>query len=187
MVRSAPAQARSTTVIMLTTPRAGYEHRVVPISGLLVCDNPKVTLGSHSVGMGLVVAAYDPVAHVGGMYHAMLPEAVANPARARERPGMFVDVGFDTLNLTLRGLGAVTSRLVYFAAGGAQVMGACGSLNIGLRNTQTLRRLLADSAVTLVGENLGGHTCRSFYLGIESGEASVLLSGQLNEISLCLR
>ncbi len=29
---------------MLSTSRAGYEQRIIPISGLLVCDNPKVTL-----------------------------------------------------------------------------------------------------------------------------------------------
>lgn len=169
---------------MLSTSRAGYEQRIIPISGLLVCDNPKVILCSHSIGMGLVVAAFDPVPHVGGLFHALLPDSQANPARAKEKPGMFVDTGLEALSFTLQASGAVAARLRYYAAGGAQVMGTSSSLNVGLRNTDALQRLLAARGIKLTGAHLGGHTCRSFHLAIETGEASVLLSGQLNEIAL---
>lgn len=169
---------------MLSTSRAGYEQRVIPISGLLVCDNPKVVLCSHSIGMGVVFAAYDPGTHIGGLFHALLPEATANPARAKEKPGMFVDAGLEALEFTLKGSGAVLSRLQYFAAGGAQVMGTSGSLNVGLRNTDTLQRLLTARGIKFKGSHLGGYACRSFYLSIETGEAGVMLSGQLNEITL---
>ena len=170
---------------MLSTSRAGYEQRIIPIGGLLVCDNPKVILCSHAIGMGMVLAACDPVACVGGLFHALLPEARAHPSRAKEKPGLFLDAGLEALEFTLRASGALPSRLQYFAAGGTQVMGASGNLNIGLRNTDTLHRLLAAQGVTLSGANLGGYSCRSFYLAIESGAASVMLSGHLNELPLC--
>lgn len=169
---------------MLSISRAGYEQRVVPISGLLVCDNPKVILCSHSIGMGLVVAAFDPVTQVAGLFHAMLPDTQMHPARAKEKPGMFLDTGLEALSFTLQVSGAVAARLRYYAAGGAQVMGTSSHLNIGLRNTDALQRLREARSIKLTGAHLGGHTCRSFYLAIESGEASVLLSGQLNEIAL---
>lgn len=169
---------------MLSTSRAGYEQRVIPISGLLVCDNPKVVLCSHSIGMGVVLAACDPVACIGGLFHALLPEARANPARAKEKPGLFVDAGLEALEFTLKAGGAVPSRLRYFAVGGAQVMGTSSSLNVGRRNTETLQRWLAERGIKLKGSHLGGYTCRSFYLAIETGEASVMLSGQFNELPL---
>ncbi|MEN9573762.1 MAG: hypothetical protein RL514_1617 [Verrucomicrobiota bacterium] len=170
---------------MLSTSRAGYEQRIIPISGLLVCDNPKVILASHSIGMGVVLAACDPVARIGGLFHALLPEAQAHLSRAKEKPGLFVDAGLAALEFTLLASGAVSSRLLYFAAGGAQVMGAGGHLNIGLRNTDTLQQQLATRGLQLAGAHLGGHTCRSFYLALETGQASVALSGQLKEIPLC--
>lgn len=171
--------------LMLSTSRTGYEHRVVPISGLLICDNPKVTLCSKSIGMGLVVAAYDPVRRIGGLFHAMLPATLEHTARAKEKPGMFVDAGLEALAFGLQAGGAVASRLCYWAAGGAQVLGASAALNIGNRNTDALESQLAARGISLVGTHLGGYTCRSFYLAIETGETSVQLSGQLNEISLC--
>lgn len=170
---------------MLSTSRAGYEQRVVPISGLLVCDNPKVILCAHSIGMGVVLAACDPVARIGGLFHALLPEAQAHPSRAKEKPGLFVDAGFEALQFTLRASGAMPSRLLFFAGGGAQVMGSNSNLNVGLRNTDALQRLLDGRGIKLTGAHLGGYTCRSFHLAIETGEASVLLSGHLNEIPLC--
>ncbi len=169
---------------MLSTSRAGYEPRIIPISELLVCDNSRVVLCSHSIGMGVVLAACDPVARIGGLFHALLPEAQAHPTRAKEKPGLFVDAGLAALEFTLRASGAVPSRLRFFAAGGAQVMGASGHLNVGLRNTDALQQQLAARGLQLAGAHLGGHTCRSFYLAIETGQASVQLSGQLTEIPL---
>lgn len=171
--------------LMLSTSRAGYEQRIIPVSGLLTCDNPKVILCSHSIGMGLVLAACDPVTRIAGLFHALLPEAQAQPARAKEKPGLFVDTGLEALEFTLKNIGAVPARLRYYAAGGAQVMGASGQINMGRRNTETLERLLGARGIRLTGAHLGGYACRSFYLALETGEASVLLSGQLNEISLC--
>ncbi len=170
---------------MLSTSRAGYEQRVIPVSGLLTCDNPKVILCSHTIGMGVVLAACDPVARIAGLFHALLPESQGQPGQAKQKPGMFVDSGFEALEFTLKNGGAVPARLRYYAAGGAEVMGASSQLNIGGRNTNTLKKLLAARGFTLAGAHLGGHTCRSFYLAVETGEASVQLSGQLNEIPLC--
>jgi chemotaxis protein CheD len=134
--------------------------------------------------MGLVVAAYDPGSHVGGLFHALLPDTNSNLARAKDKPCMFLESGFETLQLALLASGAVATRLRYYSVGGAQVMGASTNLNIGLKNTDALQRLLAARGMKLTNLHLGGHTCRSFYLSIETGEASVLLSGQLNEIML---
>lgn len=169
---------------MLSTSRAGYEQRIIPISGLLVCDNPKVTLCSNSIGMGVVVAGYDPIARIGGLFHAMLPDTQAGAARAKEKPGMFVDAGMEALCFSLQTSGAVLPRVRFFAVGGAQVMGVSTTLNIGQRNTNSLHTQLASRGIQLAGSHLGGHTCRSFYLAIETGEAAIMLSGQLNEISL---
>lgn len=169
---------------MLSTSRPGYEPRSIPISGMLVCDNPKVVLCSHSIGMGLVVAAYDPGSHVGGLFHALLPDTKSNLARSKEKPCMFLDSGLESLQLALLASGAVATRLRYYAVGGAQVMGASANLNIGLKNTNALQTLLDTRGIKLTNSHLGGHTCRSFHLSIETGEASVQLSGQLNEISL---
>ena len=170
---------------MLSTSRAGYEQRIIPVSGLLTCDNPKVVLSSLSIGMGVVVAAFDPVSRIAGLFHALLPEAQAQPGRAKEKPCLFVDSGLEALEFTLKVVGAVPARLRYFAVGGAQVLGTSPKLNIGRHNTDMLERLLAARGIRLSGAHLGGHACRSFYLAVETGEAAVQLSGQLNEISLC--
>ena len=49
---------------------------------------------THALGSCLGIAAYDPMACVGGLLHVMLPLSAIDPVKAERNPLMFVDTGF---------------------------------------------------------------------------------------------
>ena len=81
----------------------GFEHRVViGLAELAVSNNPNAVLTTYSLGSCLGVAVYDPVAKVGGLMHAMLPDSNIDPVKAKAYPGMFVRHG--AAGIVTRGL-----------------------------------------------------------------------------------
>ena len=56
--------------------------QVVSVADMKVSANPGDTLVTYALGSCLGITVYDPVAHVGGMLHVMLPLSTINPAKA---------------------------------------------------------------------------------------------------------
>ncbi len=52
---------------------------------------------TYGLGTSLGLMAYDPVAQVGGLLHAMLPLSKSDPEEARENPCILVDAGVPKL------------------------------------------------------------------------------------------
>ena len=69
------------------------QRLVVGIAELVVANNPALTLTTFSLGSCVGVTIYDPVTHVGGLLHAMLPTSTISPEKARTQPGMFLGPG----------------------------------------------------------------------------------------------
>ena len=92
---------------------------VVGIGEVIVSDDPHDTIVTYALGSCLGVVIYDPVARVGGMLHAMLPESSLSPEKAAVQPGRFVDTGVPHLFRACYRLGASKERLIVKVAGGA--------------------------------------------------------------------
>ena len=99
---------------------------------------------THALGSCLGLMVYDPVAHVGGLLHAMLPLSKINPQKAEANPYMFVDKGVPCLFKEVYGLGGEKERLIVKAAGCGSPIGKNEMFKIGERNYTVLKKLKDD-------------------------------------------
>ncbi|HPM24633.1 MAG TPA: chemotaxis protein CheD [Phycisphaerae bacterium] len=146
---------------------------VVDIADLAVAAEPGSSLITYSLGSCIGLAIWDPVAHVGGMLHYMLPESQLSPEKARSSPAMFCDTGVPRLFKAAYELGAVKSRLVIKVAGGSQLLDDNGTFNIGKRNYLALRKIFWKNGVMISAENVGGSVSRTLKLDVDTGVVTV--------------
>lgn len=150
-------------------PASSKKMVVVGVGNMLTSSDPHTMLVTHSLGSCIGVVAYDPVAHVGGMLHAMLPSSAANHDRAVARPFMFVDTGLPALFTAIYGLGGTKDRLVVTIAGGAQFITRSPMFNIGARNAASVTDLLLSNGITAHLVECGGQYSRTLRLDLASG------------------
>jgi len=157
----------------------------VGLAELVVSRDPHATLCSSPLGACLGVVIYDPAVKVGGLLHSLLPASSIAPARAADRPGMFLDTGMAAMLERAVELGAKTGRLQVFVAGGAQIMDESNAFNIGTRNYASLRQLLAQMGLQIYAEDTGGRPNRTMQISLATGDVRVKYSGQAKMKSLC--
>jgi chemotaxis protein CheD len=146
---------------------------VVDIADLAVSREPDAALITYSLGSCIGVSIWDPVAHVGGMLHYMLPESQLSPEKARSNPAMFGDTGIPRLFRAAYELGAVKNRLIVKVAGGSQLLDDNGTFNIGKRNYLALRKIFWKNGVMIKAENVGGSISRTLKLIVATGVVTV--------------
>lgn len=134
---------------------------LVPVSTMIISDDPDEILVTTPLSTCLAVAVHDPGLGLGGVVHCLLPHASLLPGdRARENPAMFVNTGVAMLVRRLRERGADPDRLVFKAAGGSRM--ETESLHMtGENNRLALTRILALNRARLSGQALGGRGPRT--------------------------
>jgi chemotaxis protein CheD len=164
----------------------GFEHRVVVgLAEFAVSNNANVILSTYSLGSCLGVAIYDPVAKVGGLLHAMLPDSNLDASKAQAQPAMFVDAGMRCLLRAAGLMRALNGRLKIYVAGGAQVMDDNKFFNIGARNCTALGEFLQRENLRVEAQQVGGHVNRTVHLNIATGQVTLRVSGNPKEVVLC--
>ena len=128
---------------------------------------------THALGSCLGLMVYDPVAHVGGMLHAMLPLSKINPEKAAANPFMFVDKGVPILFKEVYNMGGQKGRLIVKAAGCGSPMGKNEMFKIGKRNYTVLKKLLWKNGVLLKAEEVGDSISRTVYFDIATGRVTI--------------
>lgn len=155
---------------------------VVDIADFAVSKDSGTTLITYSLGSCIGISIWDPVAHVGGMLHYMLPESSLSPDKAKSNPAMFCDTGIPIMFRAAYELGATKKRLTVKVAGGSQLLDDKGTFNIGKRNYLALRKIFWKNGVLIDGEDVGGSISRTMRLNLASGE--VTLKTRDGEVSL---
>lgn len=128
---------------------------------------------TYALGTSLGLMAYDPVARVGGLLHAMLPLSKSDPDKALENPYMFVDTGVPSLFEEVCKIGGIKSRLIVKAAGCSRPEGGNEMYRIGERNFSVLNKLLWKNNVILESEDIGGAANRTVHFDISTGEITI--------------
>jgi len=128
---------------------------------------------TYALGSCLGLMVYDPVVHVGGMLHAMLPLSKINPEKAATNPYMFVDKGVPILFKEVYGLGGQKERLIVKAAGCGSPMGKNEMFKIGERNYTVLKKMLWKNGILLKAEEVGGDISRTVHFEISTGRVIV--------------
>lgn len=164
-----------------TASRLPSEHgkvqHVVNISDMKIATNPEEVIVTYSLGSCLGVTAYDPVAKIGGMIHCLLPDGANAKEKAKTKPYMFVSIGVPAMVRQLIEKGAKRERLVFKAAGGANMRNDT-MFNTGKRNFEALKELFAHNKVTLSASQVGGTIPRTMILHIGTGEVVVRTFGE---------
>lgn len=155
---------------------------IVGISEMVISTEPSTVLTTYSLGSCLGLTVYDPVALIGGMIHCMLPLSSLDPAKAREKPAMFVDVGVPALFAAFFRAGGSRSRMIVKAAGCAQILDPSGHFRIGERNFLVLNKLLTKNNIELTSQSTGGSVSRTMQLEISTGRTTIKSPGIVVEI-----
>lgn len=145
----------------------------IGISEMRISDQIDDILVTYSLGSCIGVTIYDPISHVGGMIHCMLPISKVDPQKARSFPCMFVDTGVPLLFSEAYRLGAQKNNIIVKVAGCSQILDDKGLFNIGERNYVTLRKLLWKNGILISSEDVGGTDSRTLYLEISTGKVLV--------------
>ncbi len=147
-----------------------------------VSDRSSDILVTYSLGSCLGITVYDPVAHVGGMIHCMLPLSKIDPEKAQRTPAMFVDTGVPALFQEAYRLGTKKSRMIVKVAGGSEILDNSAAFKIGQRNYAVLRKILWKNNVLITAEDVGGSFPRTMYFEIDTGKVTIRSRGKRTEL-----
>ena len=142
------------------------EKAIIGIGEYKSGKNPLVlvTLG---LGSCVGVCIRDPAKGVGGLIHVMLPESGGKEV---SKPGKYADSGIEVLLKEMGALGANLSKLEAKIAGGAAMFKSTGSpMEVGKRNTEAVKNVLAQKKIRLLSEDTGGTRARSIEYNIQTG------------------
>lgn len=141
----------------------------IGIAEMRVSRSPEDLLVTHALGSCVGVAVHDPVAHVGGILHYMLPLSSLDPVKAKANPYMFGDTGIPAFFQACYDLGARKENLRVCLAGGAKVIEDNGRFDIGGRNVVIARKLFWKNAVLIAAEHVEGTQPRTLFLEVGNG------------------
>jgi chemotaxis protein CheD len=150
----------------------------VSISELRVATAPKV-LTAYGLGSCLAIVLYDPVARIGGLAHALLPDV---RTEEMDRPGKFVETAIRDMVIRMEVLGAQRQRIGARLFGGAQMFRpwqASSEESVGQRNVRAARAVLQSLQIPLIDEEIGGNSGRTIEFDLEKG--SVTVRSMLND------
>jgi chemotaxis protein CheD len=128
--------------------------------------------------LGSCVSAclWDPVAHIGGMNHFMLPGSSRPVRRGALELADSARIGIYAMELLvnqLLKLGADRGRLVAKAFGGACVLEGMDSLNIGNLNGNFVTEFLHEEGIPLLASDLYDVCARKVYFFPRTGKVLV--------------
>jgi len=151
-------------------------RHTVGISEMRVSNDVEDVIITYSLGSCIGLTLYDPVFHVGGMVHCMLPFSKADEEKSQQNPCMFVDSGVAALLRSLFDLGAQRKNLIAKIAGGSKLLDEKEVFKIGERNYTMVRKVLWKNDILIQGEEVGGCIARTMSLYIAEGR-TVIKSG----------
>ena len=126
-----------------------------------------------AIGLGSCVGIclYDPVAKIGGLAHAMLPDSTQAPSSKNQ--GKFVDTAIPALIAEMSKLGADRSRLVAKIVGGAEMFNfanASDYMRIGKRNVEATIAALKTERIPVIAQDTGKNYGRSIRFCTNDGK-----------------
>jgi len=127
------------------------------------------------LGSCVGVTLYDPVTRVGGLAHIIMPDG--DERRKEVSPGKYATSAVPLLIEKALELGASKERLSAKIVGGASIYRDF-NLNIGYRNAQKVREVLAQEGIPIIGEDVGGNFGRVLQLKIKDGQVNIREIGQ---------
>ena len=150
----------------------------VGMADLNVCKSPD---GITTLGLGSCVGICirDPVAKIGGLAHAMLPDSKL--LNNNENRAKFADTGIEDLVRKMLALGARKTRLEAKIAGGAQMFAfqqRADMGRVGDRNVEASKKKLQELGIPLKAQDTGQNYGRTIVFYPETGELIIRSAGK---------
>lgn len=146
---------------------------IVGLGEVKVSNDPSVVLTCLGLGSCIGIAAYDPLAHIGGMAHIVLPHSNNGNGQGSSK---YADIGIPSLFEQVEKAGGKRSRLIIKIAGGAQISKARGledSFQIGKKNSQAVLEIMSTMGLSIKASDVGGNHGRTLKMYLESGNTIV--------------
>ena len=152
---------------------------MVRMGELAISDTPGEVLVSLGLGSCIGLAVVDKRAGVAGLAHIVLPATPGTPKAGSLNK--FADHAVPALVDGMVERGA--SRVFMQAAlvGGASMFAGAG-LEVGSRNADAVRELVASRRVPVVAEAVGGSRGRTVKVDVTNGTVSVREAGGTEEV-----
>ncbi len=126
------------------------------------------------LGSCIGVSLYHPRMRHAALAHIILPDS---QGRTPSSPGKFADTAIPHMLKLLGNAGLTASSLVAKLAGGANMFGHTGPLQIGMANGAAVSKALAGAGIRVVGEDLGGDRGRRISLDCVTGDLLIEIAG----------
>jgi chemotaxis protein CheD len=146
----------------------------VGIGQLRVARSPS-RLFCLGLGSCVAIAIWDSSTKIGGMAHVMLPDESFAPKRLDSPPAKFGNNAAKALADEMKKAGANVYVSVAKIAGGANMFRnvSPNMKDIGLENSEAVKRALKQIHIRLVAEDVGGSLGRTVELDLDTGKLSV--------------
>lgn len=149
----------------------------VGLGDQVVSSDREDILVAYGLGSCLGITMVDPIRHIGGLLHTVLPLKVngmdANCSK-------YVDSGIESLLKEMLEKGASRNHLVVRMAGGANMLVSSklsNTFDIGTRNIEVAHRTFSKLNLTLKAEEVGGSIGRTVRLFICDNRMTVRIIG----------
>ena len=152
---------------------------MVRMGELAISDTPGEVLVSLGLGSCIGLAVVDKRAGVAGLAHIVLPATSGAP-----KPwslNKFADHAVPALVDGMVERGASRVFMQASLIGGASMFAGAG-LEVGARNADAVRELVAGRRVPVVAEAVGGSRGRTVKVDVTSGSVSVRAAGGTEEV-----
>jgi chemotaxis protein CheD len=152
---------------------------LVRMGELAISDTPGDVLVSLGLGSCIGLAVVDKRAGVAGLAHIVLPAATGAP-----KPGSLNKFADHAVPALVDGMVQRGASRVFMQAsliGGASMFAGAG-LEVGARNADAVRDLVAGRRVPVVAEAVGGSKGRTVRVDVTSGAVSVRETGGTEEV-----
>jgi chemotaxis protein CheD len=146
---------------------------------LAASRNPEDVLVAYGLGSCLGISMIDPLTHVAGLLHAVLPEKLSDPDSSDS--GKYVDRGIESLIAAMLKEGAIKNRLLIRMVGGANMLispGLTNAFDIGTRNIEKARITFQRLNIKIAAEEVGGHTGRTVRVYVADSRVTVRAIGE---------
>jgi len=138
---------------------------------------PHVILSS-GLGSCVVVTLYDTERKLGGLAHIMLPDS--SSLNGYHPPYKCADTAIATLTKELRSMRASPRNMVAKLVGGAKMFLSSDDFSpgVGKQNITSVKRILKQKRIPVIGENTGGNYGRNVEFYLDSGKVMVRAIGR---------
>jgi chemotaxis protein CheD len=128
---------------------------------------PPDLLVTYALGSCVGICLYDPLRHLAGLAHILLPEAAA--FRDTDHDFKYADTAIEALIKAMEKQGSSRYVMTAKIAGGANMFAFTG-VSIGERNIEAVKKELHKLGIKIIAEDVGSNYGRTIEFNPENGD-----------------